>query len=192
MEKKVFIIHGWNGNPNEAILSWLSNKLRINNFKVYSPEMPNPESPDIISWVSKLNEVVGNCDKDTYFVGHSIGCQTILRYIEQKNVKEIGGAVFIAPWFNLTKETFETGDDENIARPWINTRIDLKEVRTKLKKLTAVFSEDDPYVPITDSEKFEKDLGAKIIIEKDKGHFSEEDNVRDSRIVLKEILEIAK
>ena len=35
-----------------------------------------------------------NNDENTYFVGHSIGCQAIMRYLESVDVKKIGGVLF--------------------------------------------------------------------------------------------------
>ena len=40
-------------------------------------------NPRIQKWVSKLAQTVGDADKQTYFVGHSMGCQTIVRYLEK-------------------------------------------------------------------------------------------------------------
>ncbi len=49
--------------------------------------MPSPSAPKIEEWVNKLKELVPNPDNETVFIGHSIGCQTILRYLEQLNLK---------------------------------------------------------------------------------------------------------
>ncbi len=49
---------------------------------VQVPAMPNTAEPKIETWVPFLEKLVGKPDKDTYLVGHSIGCQTILRYLD--------------------------------------------------------------------------------------------------------------
>ena len=82
MNRRVFIVHGWGGNPKEGWFPWLRNELEKRNFEVSVPEMPDTNHPLIGSWVRTLAEVVGTPDSETYFVGHSIGCQTIFRYLE--------------------------------------------------------------------------------------------------------------
>ena len=78
--KKAYIIHGWGGNPQESWLPWLKEELEKRNFKVNIIKMPNPNHPTIKSWVGKLEKVV-KADSETYLIGHSICCQTILRYL---------------------------------------------------------------------------------------------------------------
>ena len=51
-------------------------------------------------WVAEITKIVEAPDKDTYFIGHSIGCQAILRYLEKIN-SPVGGALFVAGWFFL-------------------------------------------------------------------------------------------
>ena len=38
----------------------------------------------------------------------------------------------------------------------------------------AIFSEDDPWVPVTDSRWFKDEFGAEILIENGKGHYIED------------------
>src|SRR5438034_10005866 len=53
-----------------------------------------------------------------------------------------------------------TGEVEPIARPWIDTPIDFARVRSRLRALTAYFSDDDPYVSLDNQSLFEQRLGA--------------------------------
>lgn len=198
MTKRVYIIHGWGGFPKEKALAWLGNELeKKRDFEVYIPEMPDTEEPKIKPWVSKINEVVSKPDKNTYFVGHSIGCQAIMRYLQTLENKKIGGAVFIAPWFELTEFTYKEEpkyeeDSRAIAKPQIKKPINLEKVKNSINNLTAIFSDNDPYVLVSDSEIFKKELSAKIIIESNKGHFTEDDGVTEFPIVLEELLKMSK
>src|SRR3989339_2187551 len=106
--KRVFIIHGWDGYPEEGIFPWLKLKLEKSGFEVFNPAMPEPLNPKIETWVPFLGEQIGTPDENTYLFGHSIGSQAILRYLESlpKEMK-IGGAVFLAGWINLTDKAYE-------------------------------------------------------------------------------------
>jgi len=169
--KRVFIIHGWSGRPNGGWLSWLNKELTAKGFKVFAPFMPDSENPKIETWVPYLAKLVGKADKETFFVGHSIGCQTVIRYIESLPEKtKVGGVFFVGGWFNL--KALETEEEKRIAKPWLDSKIDFNKVRPKIEKAFALFSEDDPYVPIENAKMFKEKLGAKVVIEKDKGHYT--------------------
>lgn len=184
MKKRVFIIHGWDGNPNEAWLSWFRSELIKKDFEVFAPQMPNADKPEINQWVAFLSDLVGEPDEQDFFVGHSIGCQTIMRYLEKIYPKKIRGAIFVAGWFNLIN--LEDQASEAIAKPWIKTPIDFEKVRNAADNFTVLLSDTDEWVPLSDRELFEKKLGAKVIIQKNKGHFTEDDDVKE----IPEILEL--
>jgi len=186
MSKRVFIVHGWEETPQEGWFPWLKNELQNKGFKVKVPAMPDTAEPKIEKWIPHLIKQVGRPDKDTYLIGHSMGCQTILRYLEDlsKEIK-IGGFVLVAGFTklnNLTDEEYET------VRPWLTTRINLDKVRAHTKNITTIFSSNDTWVPLSDAKVFEKKLEAKVIIMKNKGHISGDDGIKKLPIVLKEIL----
>lgn len=187
--KAVYIIHGWGGSPSEPMHTWLKKVLLVKSYNVIAPEMPDTEEPEINAWVSKLKEIVKNPDKDTIFVGHSIGCQTILRYLETLNpAVVVGGVVLIAPW--LTLQNLESDEEWNIAKPWLETDISFTGVAKHVAKITAIFSDNDPVVPFENTELFKQKFGTENIIENNKGHFTEEDGVFELPSALKAILEI--
>ena len=142
MKKIIFIIHRWDGNPESDWYLWLKKELEMKGFKVEVPEMPNTAEPKIDAWVSHLSQIVKKIDDDIYFIGHSIGCQTIMRYLQTVN-KKIGGSVFVAGWFNL--KNLENEEVKNVAQPWLNTKIDLNKVKININKLTVILSDNDPY-----------------------------------------------
>ncbi len=188
---RVFIIHGWEGYPEEGWFPWLKRELEQKGFNVFVPALPNPHKPRIDSWVAFLKKQVKNSYKETFFVGHSIGCQAILRYVESMpNNTKIGGAVFVAGWFNLM--SLESEEEKKIAKPWLEIPINYNKVKKHLDKIIAVFSDNDPFVSSDNSKIFKEKLGAEIITEHNKGHFSGSDNVKELPSVLKALLKISK
>jgi len=184
--KRVFIIHGWEGHPDEAWFPWLKTQLEKRGFEVYVPSMPNTEEPKIEEWVPHLKEMVKDPDENTFFVGHSIGCQTILRYLQDINSK-VGGVVFVAGWVNLKPEALEEEGAEEIASPWLNNQIKWDDIRQKCSNFVALFSDDDPFVFLSDAEIFKDKLGAKIITLNNKGHIGGEANITELPEVLEEL-----
>jgi len=169
--KRIIIVHGWSGSPDQNWLPWLKSELEKQGNEVFVPEMPETDNPIIEKWVSHLQEVVGVVNGDTYFIGHSIGCQTILRYLETTDTL-IGGALFVAGWFNL--ENMETDEEERIAKPWIETPIDIEKIKKVLPKSILLISSNDPYGALQENiEKF-KTLGSEIIVLQNGEHITNE------------------
>jgi serine hydrolase len=148
--KRIIIVHGWSGSPDTNWLPWLKSELEKRKFEVIVPLMPDTDNPVIKKWVNKLSEAVGTPDSNTYLIGGSIGCQTILRYLETID-SPIGGAVFVAGWFNL--ENIEDENEKEIARPWIETLIDIEKVKSVLPKSTLIISDNDPYGAFEENKK---------------------------------------
>ena len=170
--KRVFIIHRWGGGPNDDWRPWLKGELESRGYEVSMLSMPDTETPVIEKWVNHLASLVGTPDKDTYFIGHSIGCQAILRYLETVDTP-VGGAVFVAGWFNL--ENLEDEEAERIAAPWINTPIDIGKVRKVLQKSALIISDNDPYGASEENKIKFNQLGSEIVILLNAGHITAED-----------------
>ncbi len=254
--KRAFIIHGWDFNPNMNWYPWLKKELEKKGYGVVVPIMPHTSKPKIDDWVSHVKKVVGKLDDQTYFVGHSMGCQAIMRYLEKENyLGKVGKIVFVAGWLKLNN--LEGKEVENIARPWLETPIDQKKpedsilsrttpwflstiriliknsevengdewglfvslkircgkdlrtdfaihrgvgdfanfydfnkVKEKTGQITIFLSSNDPYGYLEyNFHMFKKNLGAKVIILKDKGHFTGDDGVTQLNNILEELNE---
>jgi predicted alpha/beta hydrolase family esterase len=172
--KRTFIIHGWGGHPDEKWRPWLKKELEKKGFQVMVPQMPDTDSPKIEAWVKTLANIVGKPDKDTYFIGHSMGCPAILRYLQTIDTP-VGGAVFISGfWQSIYAEKLENDEDRTMFKPWLTTPIDSEKIRKVLKKSIAIFSDNDPWIPISTTEVYKKEINSEIIVEHNRGHFSEE------------------
>lgn len=186
--KRIFIVHRWDGNPDSDWYPWLKKELEKRGFKVVIPMMPDTSEPEIDKWILHLNKVVGTLDEETYFVGHSIGCQAIMRYLEKKKYKgKLGKIIFVAGWFKL--DNLEDEEVKTIARPWIETPINLDILKTKISELIIFLSDNEPYGFVKyNADIFKNKLNGKVITEKEKGHFTEEDGIKEIKEVLNELL----
>ena len=189
--KRVILVHGWGGSPINAWFPWLKKELQIKGFEVIVPKMPDTDDPSIDVWVPYLANVVQKADKNTYFVGHSIGCQTIMRYLETlKEGTKVGGAVFVAGFFRLPH--LETDEEKVIAKPWLKTPINFIKIKKHINKIITIFSDDDPDVDLSDKDMFKKNLGTKTIVEHGMGHFSDDAGIKKLPSALKSLLKISK
>lgn len=187
---KIYIVHCWDGTKDDGWYPWLDKKISDNDNKVFRFNMPDTANPKIDSWVSYLDKQVNQLDEHTYFVGHSIGCQTIMRYIEMKDTKKIGGILFVAPWLDLLPEAISDEESYNTAKPWLNTPINFKKIKSIAPKITCIFSDDDYFVSLEQEKKFKELLDAKTIIVKEKGHISKEDGVEELEDIYNALLNI--
>ncbi len=140
--KRVIIIHCWGGNHDVNWYPWVKEQLEGKGYEVHVPDMPDTNNPNIERWIGELGKVVGTPDKNTFLIGHSIGCQTIVRYLEKINTK-IGGAIFVAGWFYL--ENLEDEESKKISEPWIKTPINFKKIKKNIQKSILIISDNDPF-----------------------------------------------
>lgn len=192
--KRVFLIHGWKGDVRNHWFPYVTLELKANGFEVNAPQMPNVATPKVGEWLSFLKDYVGKPDAETFFVGHSLGCITIARYLaelsnttkkrntpsvsgissskegEKKSESvKVGGCVFVAGFsgrINVSeiKEFYELPFDPEKARQHCGNSV-------------MIFSDNDPYVPMGKSLEMAKQMGAKTILERGKGHFRASDGV---------------
>ncbi len=185
---KIYIIHCWDGTKEDGWYPWLDKELSNENNKVYRLNMPNTSNPKIGEWVSFLDKQIETLDEKTYFIGHSIGCQTILRYLQTKDICKVGGILFVAPWLDLLDYAIEDEDSYNTAKPWLTIPINFEKIKKFTNNISCIFSDNDYFVSLDQKDKFEELLNVKTIIVNNKGHISQDDNVYE----LKEILEECK
>ena len=188
--KKVYLVHCWDGTISDGWYQWLKGILKENNIEVVMENMPNTETPAIDEWVSKLDGLVEVLNENVYFIGHSIGCQTIMRYLETKETTKVGGILFIAPWLDLLPKALGGGADA-IAKPWLETPIDFNKVKQFTNNITCIFSDDDYFVSIEQEKEFKSKLDARTAIVTGKGHISGDDGVTELPIILNEFGKIS-
>ena len=190
-KKRVFIIHGWKGDPDEGWFPWLKKQLEDKGFEVYVPSMPDSNRPKLEVWISYIDNLVGQPDNNTYFVGHSSGCRAILSYLEKlSDDVKIGGVIFVAGWFILTN--LESDEDWETAKPWLEREVNFDRIKSHSKNFVAMFSQNDPYVSMDNKTIFEEKIGCKIIILGQRGHLGADDGVIELPQALHELLAMSK
>ncbi|MDE1851816.1 MAG: serine hydrolase family protein [Candidatus Micrarchaeota archaeon] len=176
---RVYILHGWEGSPDGNWFQWLKTKLEERGIEVDVPSFPDPAHPDMDAWLVKLREAVGKPDGRCYFVGHSLGSITILRYLEALDGDaHIGGSVLVAGF------TDDLGIKELAG--FYRKPIEWDRIRGACGRFVVIASDDDQYVPLRHADILENELRAKKIIEPNMGHF----NMKELHVVLNELLKI--
>lgn len=187
MEKRVYLIHGWGGYPEGGFRPWLKRELEAHGFEVEVPAMPDAGYPRLESWLLGLQEAINSPDQNTIIVGHSLGGNIALRYVEQ--VPEgtvIGKLILVAPAID---EIRELSDEEKIIfKPWREMPFDFDKIKRSAKEIISYFSDNDRWIPLETGKIIQDRLGGKVIIVPDKGHFGDDEGVTEFMELRDEIL----
>jgi predicted alpha/beta hydrolase family esterase len=192
--KRAFIIHGYQGYPEEAWQPWLKAELEKRGWAVWLPAMPRPDHPVMAEWIGLLDRLVGEPDDQTVLVGHSLGVQVVLRYLERIAAKgqAVRKIVLIAGAFpsGMTAEQADarTGGDA-VLRPWLTLGVDGEKVNRATGACTVILSDNDPIIPFEQARaSFVSHLRCEIVVEPGKGHFNEDDHLTELPAALSAVL----
>ncbi len=188
-ETHLVIIHRWGGSPQ---VDWYPRLLELFSSKypqitVHIPQMPDPSTPTITNWTNALEQTIQEQILDTtdahidlYLVGHSVGCQTIMRYLAkqestlfEKHTKlRLRGILFVAAWM-VVDNSWET------LLPWL-TPFDVSHFQQRVKMLKTTLhglvSDNDRFTKETmpeNKKKLEQELGITLFEEPNQNHFND-------------------
>jgi uncharacterized protein len=162
--KKVVIVHCWDGDPGYCWYPYVKRELEMRGFAVKIPFLPDL-LPLLSRWLGKIKKAIGEPDENTILIGHSLGCITLLRYLEElpENAK-VGGVVLVAGFIS------DLG-----FRPLYNffsEPLDFRKIRQRAGNIVLIASDNDPFVKPFHAGILREQLNARIIW-KSGGHFTE-------------------
>lgn len=190
--KRATIVHCWGGNPEYCWYQNTKKELEVLDYKVAVPAMPETDEPKLKPWLKKLRETIIEPDSELVLIGHSVGCITILRYLEslEEDIK-ITGVVLVAG-FTDDLNYMDSIEEKEVLPDFFQTPVDYEKIKSRASKFVVIHSDNDPYVELKHAEIFKDKLGAKVIIKKGMGHFSGEVDDEKSCTELPEVVEAIK
>ncbi len=181
--KRVILIHGWDGHPENHFKKWLKNSLEERGVLVIEPQLSGGEYPKLSTWMQEISQAVGTVDKDTCILGHSLGCVALVHFLNTLPAgQKLAGAVFVAGFFsdlNFSNLSEFYTDEETV-----------KRAKAHCDNFVTIVSENDQSVPLSKALEFQKVLDAELILEKNKGHFCEEEGVLELPSALESVSKI--
>lgn len=182
---RVIIVHGYRGAPATSWKPWLKLELEKAGISVDNPLMPNPLIPIKDKWVRAIEKIVGTPGEDVFLVGHSLGCISILHYLQALQPgQRIGGCVLVAGFSKKFPE-YE-GKYDSFFEP----AFDWGKLRQTSPAITAIHSKDDTRVNYAELDDFSEKLGANTVLVDGFGHFSSLDGVFTSPLIRDELLKV--
>ena len=179
--KNALILHGIGNNSQGNWFPWLKTELEDRNWKVWVPDLPQPDRPNIERCRELISDNDWELNDESILIGHSSGAVTILGLLQRlpENVK-VDTCILVSSFKdNLGYETL----DDLFKEPF-----DFTEIKKHAQRFIFVHSDNDPYCSLKHAEYLSEMVNGKLIIKKGQGHFNLEKGPEYKKIPL--ILEI--
>lgn len=161
-KKIVYIVHGYTAHGEAHWFPWLKAKLQNQGYDVISFNMPNSSNPKLKGWIEYLDRSVLKLDENTIFVGHSLGCVTVLNFLQNKK-KKIKGVVLVSGFAE------ETPIPE--LQEFVDVPIDYALIKELIDHRIAISAIDDDIIPCDLTRAMSQKIGASYIEESRGRHF---------------------
>ena len=129
-----------------------------------------------------LTEYEKNLDKNSIFVGHSIGCAFILSILERLNIK-IKASFLVAGFLGPLGNDFY----DSMNKTFTQKQFNWKKIKSNCDNFFVYHSDNDPHVALSKGEEFAKMLDVKLNIIKNAGHFNEKSGYKKFKLLLEDI-----
>ncbi|PIP87733.1 hypothetical protein COW80_04195 [Candidatus Beckwithbacteria bacterium CG22_combo_CG10-13_8_21_14_all_01_47_9] len=178
-----FIFHGTMGSPEGNWFPWLERELKKLGIEVFVPRFPTPEGQSLKSWLKTFEPYQQYVNKDSIFVGHSMGAVLAMRLLESRT-SPILASILAAPFYG----ELHLGEDfDKLLRSFINHPFDWNRIKQNCKKFVIFDGDNDPYVPLSQPRFITDQLGGELNIVPGGKHLNGEAGYRELPEVLAEI-----
>jgi uncharacterized protein len=159
----IFIFHGVRGHPKENWFDWLRIELEKLGHEVIVPQFPTPKGQTLENWLKVLDEYKDKINKDTIFIGHSLGVSFALNIIEKHAVK---AAFLVAGFTSIINHEFDEG-----MKTFAQRNFDWETINKNCKQFYVFHSDNDPYVALEKGKGLANNLESKLVLVEGAGHF---------------------
>ncbi len=164
--KKALILHGTGGNHTANWFPWLQKELEQRNYKVWTPDLPQADKPNI----QRYNQFLFSnndfyFDEVTILIGHSSGAVAILGLLEALPMgKRVDVCYLVGSFRNDLKWD---ALKELFLQPF-----DFANIKTKARKFIFIHSDNDPYCPLDHAQYLSEELDGELLVKEGQQHFS--------------------
>lgn len=208
MSQQLCIVPRWGGTSVSEWYPWLCEQTEVRQRfdSIVRPDIEVPGTPTIDAWVASLTAACGS-GRDTasaedlartVFIGHSVGCQAVLRYLGSLPAGvTTAGCLLVAgwwtvdePWETLLPWSYPPEVAEAAAGANAVPELDLDHVRAASGRFVVLISDNDPFTSDWQATKaaWQERLGATVRVIPGAKHF----NATEAPTVLEALLELSE
>lgn len=180
-KSNVYILHGYTASSQAEWFPWLKNKLIEVGATVTVFDMPNPNAPVPEEWDAYLSNTIVECDENTFFVGHSLGCIALLRYLEKQAVTAKIGGIILVSGFLKPVPTLPMLDS------FLRQELKILQLVEMIKQRLVISSPKDWIVDYQYSCELAKQMEARLITVENGGHFIAQEGFTEFPLVYDEL-----
>ena len=151
--KEILFIHsaGPQGHHegSDYLVSYLIDALGPG-YRVWLPDMPDPENPHYADWKTRLRKELSILDDELILVGHSLGAWVLLIYLSEKKLRQRLSGLFLIGTVYWGKEDWD-----------VKEYVLKRNFSSKLPAINKIFlyhSRDDEVVPVTHLRYYAEEL----------------------------------
>lgn len=183
--RRLAIVPRWSGRTDSDWYPWMRAQLDRRAPGAFSPVLVGglvePDAPQIERCRGAMMQLLGDDPAllaRTVLVGHSVGCQVVLHYLETLGEEaRVAGVLCVAGWWSVD-EPWDT------IQPWIETPHDLPRIAAAAERFVVMLSDNDPFTAdhAANAAAWRERLAAEVVLERGAEHFnrSEEPAVLDA------------
>lgn len=186
--QRALIYHGYTANPSDHWFGWLAQQLTKHGIETEIPALPSPLAPRPKQWERCVQETLGVPNEHTAVVAHSLGCLTVLRYLNSLHGPWRLGVLVLVGGFVEPLPTLPALDDY-IGQGWDAEGLHtLKEIRSHIDRVIIIRSDNDDTVPPIYTDNLAAKFGLPVHIVANAGHFVARQGITRLPAVLEAIL----
>jgi predicted alpha/beta hydrolase family esterase len=181
--KNALILHGSGNNSQGNWFPWLKQELESRDWKVWTPDFPNADHPDMDEWCNYVfdnNEWQFN--KESVIIGHSAGATLILGILQRfPPDTKINTAILVAGCVQFTS----LPEVNEVVIGLLKYSFDWKKIKSSCENFYFIHSDNDRYeCNIEQGKIMQKHLGGKLIYKPGEDHFNLETNPKYKKFPL--------
>ncbi len=157
---QILVVPRWAGQASDDWYPWLQQQHSDTEIVALVERTAPPIEPNVQALLAALRN-----PKDTILVGHSVGCQVVMRALARLDAR-VKGALLVAGWWS-------------VAQPWPTILpwqepFDYQRTKNAAHRLRVVLSDNDPYTPdfVATRRLFQQRLNAEVTVEPGGKHFN--------------------
>jgi predicted alpha/beta hydrolase family esterase len=186
----VYIIHGYKASPQDHWFPWLKQTLQAQGATVTVLALPDSQHPQVAAWDHYLKDHIIKPDQHTYFVAHSLGGITLLRYLSALPEKtQIGGITIASGFATLPTVSLLNTEDLLALQPFVNDGYNVEKIKRMTTQRMVIAAKDDPIVPFALTENLAQQLDAQFVPIEKGGHLLASDSFTQFDIVYEVLLQ---